>query len=184
MKCATELSKVDLFGSLEGISAQIIEELEQLYISLTRVMGFNIKKYTQRTRKDIVVERYVCSCEGKTHYVDPSIQALEHPNKPKKIKLIPTTRYDCKARKRIKLYIEVDHIILSSTSSCIHMSLQGLNGSTFIILKGMYQLQRRSIPLNHLKRQASDQPLLIDICLKMKEVMSTLGIHYPIISTM
>ena len=123
----------------------------------------------------------MCSCEGKTHHVDPSIQALEHPNKPKKMKLIPTTRYDSKAKIRIKLDNESRLYYISSTSSCTHMTLQGLNGSTFIVLKGMYQVQRRLIPLNHLKRQALDQPLLIDICLKMQEVRSTLGIHYPII---
>ena len=121
MKCATDLSKVDLFGSLEGISTQTIEEFEQLYISHVRVtrFTFSIEKYTQSTRKDIIVERYyVCSCEGKTHHVDPSIQALEHPNKLKKMKLIPTTRYDCKTRIRVKLdnenglhYIK-QHIIL------------------------------------------------------------------------
>ena len=58
------------------------------------------------------------SCEGKTHHVDPSIQALEHPNKLKKIKFIPTRRYYCKARIRIKLdnesglYYIKQHIIL------------------------------------------------------------------------
>ena len=68
-------------------------------MSHARVTGFSIKKYNQRTRNDIVVESYyVCSCEGKTHHVDPSTQALENPKKSKKMKLIPTTRYDFKAR--------------------------------------------------------------------------------------
>ncbi|CAO2826937.1 unnamed protein product [Amaranthus hypochondriacus] len=65
-KCATDLSNVDIFSSLEGITAKTIEELEQLYTSHARVTGFGIKKYTQRTTKDVVVERYyVCSCQGK-----------------------------------------------------------------------------------------------------------------------
>ena len=57
-KCATDLSKVDLFRSLEDNTAKTIEELEQLYMSHARVTGFGIKKYTQRTTKDVVVERY------------------------------------------------------------------------------------------------------------------------------
>ena len=100
-------------------SRLIWEELEQLYISHAWVTGFSTKKYTQRTRKDIVVERYyVCSCEGKTHHVDSSSQTLKHLSNPKKMKLIPTIRYDCKARIWINLdnesglYYIKQHIIL------------------------------------------------------------------------
>ena len=52
LKCATDLSNVDIFSSLEGITAKTIEELEQLYMSHARVTGFGIKKYTQRTTKE------------------------------------------------------------------------------------------------------------------------------------
>jgi FAR1 DNA-binding domain-containing protein len=99
LKCAADLSQVDLFSSLEGNTAKTIEEFEQLYMSHARVTGFGLIKYTQRTRKDIVVERYyVCSCEGKTNHVVPTIPLPEKSEKPKKMKLRPTTRYDCKAR--------------------------------------------------------------------------------------
>ena len=40
----TNLSKVDIVGSLEGIAALRLEELEQLYLSHARVIGFSIKK--------------------------------------------------------------------------------------------------------------------------------------------
>jgi FAR1 DNA-binding domain-containing protein len=117
-KCATDLSNVDIFSSLEDITAKTIEELEQLYTSHAQVTGFGIKKYTQRTTKDVVVERYyVCSCQGKKNEVRSNETPADQ-QKSKKIKLTPMTRYDCKARIQIKLdhgsglYYIKQHIIL------------------------------------------------------------------------
>ena len=85
IKCQTDLSKVNIFGSLEGIAAPRLEELKQLYLSHARVTGFSIKKWTQRIRKNVVVEKYlVCSCEEKTHHVDPSTQHKNILASPKK----------------------------------------------------------------------------------------------------
>ena len=82
-KCITDLLEVDIFGSLKGITAKNIQDLEQLYLSHARVLRFQYNK--SKKSKNRVIENYlVCSCEGKTHHIYPPSQQQEHPSKRKK----------------------------------------------------------------------------------------------------
>ena len=40
----SDLTNVDIYETLDGVTAEKLEEVEQLYISHVRVDGFNVKK--------------------------------------------------------------------------------------------------------------------------------------------
>ena len=86
----------------KGVTTQNIQDHEKLCLSHARVTNFSIKKWTQRTGKNRVVEKYlICSYEGETLHLDPSRHIQEHPTTSMKIKPVPTTQSDYKARIRI-----------------------------------------------------------------------------------
>ena len=72
-----------------------------------RVTWFSVKKWTQRSSNNMIVETYlVCSCKGKTHHAP--VAPEEGNTVSKKTKLIPITRSNCKVRVRLKLDRESD----------------------------------------------------------------------------
>ena len=86
------LVNVNIHGTLEGVTAEKLEELEQLYRSHAKVTGLIMKKWTQRSSNNIIIERYlVCLCEGKTHYA--LVNPEEDNNASKKIKIIKLELY-------------------------------------------------------------------------------------------
>ena len=93
---------MDIYGTLEGVTIENLVDLEQLYVSHARVIGFSMKKWTQRSSNNIITERsLVCSCGGKSHHAP--VASDEGNTVSKKTKLIPITRSDCKERVRLKL---------------------------------------------------------------------------------
>ena len=54
----SDLANVDIYGKLEGVTAEKLEDLEQLYVSHARVTGFSVKNWTQRSNNNIITERY------------------------------------------------------------------------------------------------------------------------------
>ncbi|XP_057547361.1 protein FAR1-RELATED SEQUENCE 5-like [Amaranthus tricolor] len=90
-------TNIDIYETFEGLIAEKLEDLEQLYVSHARVTGFSVKKWTQRSSNNIITEKYlVCSCEGKTYHAP--VAPEEGNAVSKKPKLIPITRSDCEAR--------------------------------------------------------------------------------------